>query len=569
MIGAIKKIFFAAIALAALSGGASAASLLPNGKQQFVQADGSPCVGCKIFFFIPQTTTPKDTWTNADQTILNTNPVITDSLGTAVIFGSGTYRQILKDADNNTLWDQPTADPVALNSSWAGESSGSPNAQSVVLDGWSGADGSVIQFLAGFSNSGPTTLSVNGETPIPVVLDTGTGPQALGGGEIIVANVVGVLYVAQSGTFHIITPVPIQAFNSAIYFNGIISPTILAADQNDWTPTGGFASANTVRVSSNVAISITGMTGGASGRQLYIQNVGSYAITFPINSTASTAANRFLLSAPIVLRPNDTILFQYDSLSSGWRSGAQQIALPIAGGFKNLVLTNGGTPNNQTIGTADAFTLENTLGLVVRRLTLSCTADVTASGAGGLDTGSVTTNTWYSYWFIYNPSTNTDSCIFSTSSSIPTLPSGYTFYARAGWNRTDGSSRFNRVTQRGRSAQYVVSASVTTNLPFIVPQGVTGNVSTPVWTAFAVAAYVPPTASRIRLSGNTTNANLICAPNNLFGGQASVTNPPPMVVQSSNNMAGYGDFLLEGANIYAATNASGATVSVLGWEDNL
>ena len=31
-----------------------------------------------------------------------------DERGEAVIYGVGTYRQILKDANGNTIWDQPT-----------------------------------------------------------------------------------------------------------------------------------------------------------------------------------------------------------------------------------------------------------------------------------------------------------------------------------------------------------------------------------------------------------------------------------------------------------------------------
>lgn len=52
------------------------------------------------------TLVPKDTWQNSGQTVLNTNPIILDSRGQAVIYGVGSYRQILTDAADNTIWDK-------------------------------------------------------------------------------------------------------------------------------------------------------------------------------------------------------------------------------------------------------------------------------------------------------------------------------------------------------------------------------------------------------------------------------------------------------------------------------
>lgn len=91
---------------------AEAASLLPNGKQHFDSAVGTPCAGCSVYFYQPGTTTPKSTWQDPAQTIPNPNPVVTDGAGNAVIYGQGVYRQVLKDAAGSTIWDQLTADPT-------------------------------------------------------------------------------------------------------------------------------------------------------------------------------------------------------------------------------------------------------------------------------------------------------------------------------------------------------------------------------------------------------------------------------------------------------------------------
>jgi hypothetical protein len=81
-------------------------SLLPNGKQQFIDIDGNPLVNGRVYFYVPNTTNPKTTWQDAAETILNTNPVVLDSRGQATIWGDGSYRQVLKDAEDNTIWDK-------------------------------------------------------------------------------------------------------------------------------------------------------------------------------------------------------------------------------------------------------------------------------------------------------------------------------------------------------------------------------------------------------------------------------------------------------------------------------
>jgi hypothetical protein len=77
------------------------------------------------------------------------------------------------------------------------------------------------------------------------------------------------------------------------------------------------------------------------------------------------------------------------------------------------------------------------------------TADITASGANGLDTGAEASNTWYYGYVIYNPTTGTKAALLSTSSSAPTMPSGYTKKRRIGSVITDASGHIRAVTQRG------------------------------------------------------------------------------------------------------------------------
>lgn len=90
------------------------AGILPNGKNQFIDVNGKPLVGGQVYFYVPGTTTPKTTWQDPLQAIPTTNPIILDSRGQALIYGSGQYRQVVKDSANNTIWDQLTEWDAAI-----------------------------------------------------------------------------------------------------------------------------------------------------------------------------------------------------------------------------------------------------------------------------------------------------------------------------------------------------------------------------------------------------------------------------------------------------------------------
>jgi len=62
-----------------------------------------------VYFYVPGTTTPKDTYQDIDLTILNTNPVVLDSLGFGGHLRQRIYRQIVEDVNSVTVWDAVTA----------------------------------------------------------------------------------------------------------------------------------------------------------------------------------------------------------------------------------------------------------------------------------------------------------------------------------------------------------------------------------------------------------------------------------------------------------------------------
>lgn len=180
----------AAVALAALplAAAGQSAVLLPNGKQQFLDANGNPLAGGNVGFYVPPgTLTPKTTWQDAARVTPNVNPVPLDSAGEALIYGTGSYRQIVKDAIGNVVWDAQTAGLGG--STYGGVSTGSANAQVLAASNFSGQDGQQVSFIAGFTNTGAMTLNA-GLGAFPLYVPSSAGPVPMSGGEVVAGNTI-------------------------------------------------------------------------------------------------------------------------------------------------------------------------------------------------------------------------------------------------------------------------------------------------------------------------------------------------------------------------------------------
>lgn len=184
------------------------ATLLPNGQQQFLNGNGQPYASGTVTFYsnYPTCSVLKNTWSNSGQTVLNTNPVVLDAAGRATIFGSGSYCQVLKDSNGNTIWTKETGDAASTSTlGWGSVSGGTANAQTVTVSGFANTNGQTFYFVAGATNTGALSLSVNGGSPISVVKTTTTGTAILTGTEVVAGNVIGVTYYSTTGQFQLVT----------------------------------------------------------------------------------------------------------------------------------------------------------------------------------------------------------------------------------------------------------------------------------------------------------------------------------------------------------------------------
>jgi microcystin-dependent protein len=93
----------------------------------------SSLAGGSVAYYIPNTLTTKQTWQNSAESTLNQNPVPLDINGCAIVYGSGNYRQILKDSLGNTIWDVVTASTGSGSGGGGGTSFGDGNAVGTIL----------------------------------------------------------------------------------------------------------------------------------------------------------------------------------------------------------------------------------------------------------------------------------------------------------------------------------------------------------------------------------------------------------------------------------------------------
>jgi len=76
-------------------------------------ANGAPRSGSKLFFYEPTTTTPKEVYSDSTLSTVISQPVESTSAGLwpTIFMQASTYRVILKDADDVTIWDEDNYDP--------------------------------------------------------------------------------------------------------------------------------------------------------------------------------------------------------------------------------------------------------------------------------------------------------------------------------------------------------------------------------------------------------------------------------------------------------------------------
>lgn len=306
----------------------------------------------------------------------------------------------------------------------------------------------------------------------------------------------------------------------------------------------------------------------------------------PVYTSNGVQATTGTLSSGVYYEVTYTTGAIYNSGSGAWVLSSYQAAAstPVSNATVSglAVANNVGTPSTKIDISFSSACLVSAAGAPIYLGILSATIDLTTGTvtptANGMDGESRPASGWL---YVYAISTGSGMAGLGTTVSPlggpPSLPAGYSYYAYLGAMRCDGSSNLLRTRQRGIKASYTVTAATNTAAYPIVATGSSGtiNASTFTGTAEAVGAFVPPTASTIKIVLGCPSAGgaevAAVAPNAAFAGYGSTTNPVPW---SSNNMGlsvspspQVGDILLETTNIYYACSGSDGRLQAMGWDD--
>lgn len=91
-----------------------AGTVMPAPKFIGLDNNANPVSGGKLYTYVAGTTTPQATYSDVNLTVANANPVVLDSAGRATVFLSGSsYKFVLKDSDDVTIWTQDNVQAVA------------------------------------------------------------------------------------------------------------------------------------------------------------------------------------------------------------------------------------------------------------------------------------------------------------------------------------------------------------------------------------------------------------------------------------------------------------------------
>ncbi len=176
------------------------AVLSPSPVFQFINSDGSPLFGGKVYTYAAGTTTPKATYTDEGGATANPNPVILDAFGSAAIWlGDGSYKFIIKTSDDATirtvddiLGETSTTGPFLTSSNGSATNVQTGRSATVGLFYPSGTNVAVAtngtervrvaatgQLLTTYATS-VNTLTVNDGALTPLVQSTNDGTTGLG-----------------------------------------------------------------------------------------------------------------------------------------------------------------------------------------------------------------------------------------------------------------------------------------------------------------------------------------------------------------------------------------------------
>lgn len=158
-----------------------------------------PLASGKVYTYDAGTLTPRSLYTNSEKSATTANPLILGSDGASQAYADGAYKFIIKDSADVTKYTYDNLVFGVDNDStlWCGTSTGLSNTYSVFISpnisSASDLNGMVISFLSHQTNTGASTININGIGALNIVRGNLT---SLTGGEILANQGVTLLLTA-------------------------------------------------------------------------------------------------------------------------------------------------------------------------------------------------------------------------------------------------------------------------------------------------------------------------------------------------------------------------------------
>lgn len=222
--------------------------LTPWPRAQFFANNGTPAAGHRLFTYAAGTSTKLATHTSSTGLVNNTNPIVLDYRGEAAIWvpPNVAYKYVLAppgvdDPPTAPIWSVDNLTSSQLVTLYGGVDTGSANVYTLtfVANFTAYTDGIIIYWIPANTNTGPSTVNVNGLGAVPIINQDGS---VLRPSQIIANNVIGILY--KGGNFILLnvnavglTPTVNTKNANYTFLIGDAYNIVLHTDANSWTYT--------------------------------------------------------------------------------------------------------------------------------------------------------------------------------------------------------------------------------------------------------------------------------------------------------------------------------------------
>jgi hypothetical protein len=279
----------------------------------FRDNNGNALVNGQLFTYQAGTQTPAPTYTDSTGSFQNPNPIILNARGEAQVWipPNTALKYVLKDSFGNTLWTVDQIVNSQLLTLYGGVDSGTANAYvlNFVANFTAYTDGIIVYWIPSNTNTGASTININGLGVIALVNQDGS---ALRAGQIA-PNLVASLLIKGG---------------QALLLSGAVAQQVLAVAGGQSAPSISFlgdpltgfyftaagqigmslGGAPTVIATGLVSFTLSGVTSPPNFNVRYYTNGYLVVLRFPqVNATSNSTSFTAFSTAPVNIQPPTNI----------------------------------------------------------------------------------------------------------------------------------------------------------------------------------------------------------------------------------------------------------------------